>query len=69
MGKHFGDGIEEQAKFILQLYPISSDSPCHPVVPKLGFPRQREGNSFHRKVFWDIPGIIRREQFSSKVCK
>jgi len=42
MGKHYGDGIEEQAKFILQLYPISSDSPCHPIVLEFGFSRQRE---------------------------
>ena len=42
MGNHFGDGIEEQAKFILQLYPVSFNSPCRPVVPELGFSRQRE---------------------------
>ena len=42
MGNHFGDGIKEQAKFILQLYPISSDSPCRPVVLEFGLSRQRE---------------------------
>ena len=37
--EHFGS---RQAKFIIQLDPISSDSPYHPVVPNVHFARQRE---------------------------
>jgi hypothetical protein len=28
-------------------------------------PVRENGNSFHRRVFWFIPRMVRREQFSS----
>ena len=57
--EHFGS---RQAKFIIQLDPISSDSPCHPVVPNFHFARQRERGELHRKVFWFEQGMVEFQQ-------
>ena len=53
--EHFGS---REAKFIFQLDPISSDSPCRLVVPNFRFARQRELGELHRKVFRFETGMV-----------
>ena len=50
--------VAGKQNFIVQLDPISSDSPCLLVVPNFCFARQRERGELHRKVFWFEPGMV-----------